>query len=86
MPVDGVARSWVGWQEWAITTRSDASAYWRTALKAVTCHRSQIGGYPNFDTLLEADQRSLWGVRSFYRAFSTVNGGRHIETDFFEGL
>jgi hypothetical protein len=28
----------------------------------------------------------LWGYMTYYRAFSTVNGGRAIETDLFEGL
>jgi hypothetical protein len=30
--------------------------------------------------------RALWGLQSFYRAFSTVNGGRGRETDLFEGI
>ena len=29
---------------------------------------------------------ALWGCQSFYRAFSTVNGGRTRETDLFEGI
>jgi len=28
----------------------------------------------------------LWGIQEFYRVFSSVNGGRAIETDLFEGL
>ena len=30
--------------------------------------------------------RALWGTQEFYRALSTVNGGRSQETDLFEGL
>ena len=29
---------------------------------------------------------ALWGSQSFYRVFSTVNGGRVHETDLFEGI
>jgi len=29
---------------------------------------------------------ALWGTQSFYRAMSTVNGGRAKETDLFEGI
>jgi hypothetical protein len=28
----------------------------------------------------------VWGCQSFYRAFSTVNGGRGREEDLFEGI
>lgn len=28
----------------------------------------------------------LWGSQEFYRVFSSVNGGRKLETDLFEGL
>jgi len=28
----------------------------------------------------------LWGRQSFYRVFSTVNGGRTREADLFEGI
>ncbi len=28
----------------------------------------------------------LWGLQAFYRAFSTVNGGRQRETDLFDGI
>jgi hypothetical protein len=31
-------------------------------------------------------QEALWGWQSFYRAFSTVNGGRAREGDLFEGI
>ena len=30
--------------------------------------------------------QALWGSQSFYRVFSTVNGGRARETDLFEGI
>ncbi len=86
MDIDGVERRVVNWPEWMLTTRVDTERYWRTAHKAITCHRSQLPGY---DTLLaqpESTLRMLWGYMTYYRAFSTVNGGRAIETDLFEGL
>ena len=36
--------------------------------------------------LPEADHCALWGVQTFYRAVSLVNGGRAIEHDLFAGL
>jgi hypothetical protein len=32
------------------------------------------------------DHDALWGYQSFYRAFSTVSGGRARETDLLEGI
>jgi LmbE family N-acetylglucosaminyl deacetylase len=85
-PVDGVDRGLVAWDEWAITTRIDAMDHWQTMLRAARCHATQLPGYPNFETLTEPKYQRLWGVRSYYRVFSTVNGGRRVEDDFFEGL
>lgn len=42
--------------------------------------------YKKLEELSEEHQRSLWGTQEFYRAFSSVNGGRARETDLFEGL
>jgi len=36
--------------------------------------------------LSDEHQRALWGTQEFYRAFSSVNGGRTRESDLFEGL
>jgi LmbE family N-acetylglucosaminyl deacetylase len=85
-PVDGVNRGLVAWNEWAVTTRIDATDHWRTMLRAADCHASQLPGYQNFEVLKQEQYKTLWGIRSFYRAFSTVNGGRRLEHDFFEGL
>lgn len=86
MPVDGVPRHIVGWEDWAVTTRIDGSAYIPTTLRAISCHTSQIQGYPDFETLSPEQKQALAGVRSYYRALSLVNGGRRIETDLFEGV
>jgi LmbE family N-acetylglucosaminyl deacetylase len=86
MDVDGVTRRQVGWPEWAITTRLDAEAHWRTVLQAILCHRSQLTGLPALDTLPEATHKQLWGWPTLIRAFSLVNGGRAVEPDLFAGL
>lgn len=84
--VDGEERQGKPWPGWAITTRIDAREHWRTVWEAVRCHESQIAVYGRLAELDEAYHRTLWGSQSFYRAFSTVNGGRDRETDLFEGL
>ena len=84
--VDGVERQTQPWPEWAITTVVDTRGHWETAWRAVSCHDSQIAAYRRLQDLSPADHAALWGQQSFYRAFSTVNGGRARETDLFEGL
>jgi LmbE family N-acetylglucosaminyl deacetylase len=84
--VDGVKRGIVAWEEWAVTTKIDGRDYWRTTLHAAACHASQLVGYPDFASLPEDVQQRLWGLRSYYRAFSLVNGGRRVEDDLFEGV
>jgi LmbE family N-acetylglucosaminyl deacetylase len=84
--VDGVERRVVPVPDWAITTRLDASAGWQTVWRAVQCHRTQISIYRHLHELAAEEHRALWGVQEFYRALSTVNGGRACESDLFEGL
>ncbi|MDX1566261.1 MAG: PIG-L family deacetylase [Longimicrobiales bacterium] len=84
--VDGVVREAAPWPEWSITTRIDAADHWRRVWKAVGCHESQMAVYGPLEELDEQVHRVLWGHQSFYRAFSTVNGGRERESDLFEGL
>jgi LmbE family N-acetylglucosaminyl deacetylase len=86
MDVDGVRRLMVAWDDWMYTTLIDGSAYWKTALRAVNCHESQVAAYGALKELSEARSISLWGKRTFYRVFSSVNGGRAQESDLFEGL
>lgn len=85
MEVAGETRQHPGWEEWAITTRLDAAAYWQTALAAIQCHQSQIAQYA-LDKLADDQHRRIWGQGTFYRALSLVNGGRRVENDLFEGL
>jgi LmbE family N-acetylglucosaminyl deacetylase len=83
--VDGVKRHATPWPEWAITTAIDTSDAWTAVWQAISCHKSQLPTYDRLGTLSPDEHRSLWGRQSFYRAFSTVNGGRARETDLFEG-
>jgi LmbE family N-acetylglucosaminyl deacetylase len=84
--VDGVERQAVPWPDWAITTVIDTRSFWSTVWRAISCHESQITAYERLKHLSPDDHEALWGRQSFYRAFSTVNGGRAQETDLFEGI
>ena len=84
--VDGVERLATPWPDWAITTAIDTRDVWPIVWRAVSCHESQIAAYDRLKDLSPAHQAALWGRQSFYRAFSTVNGGRERETDLFEGI
>ncbi len=86
MEVKGEKRRAPTWQDWAVTTRIDTTAYWRQVWEAVACHRSQLPAYGVLKDLPEEHQRTMWGDQTYYRAFSLVNGGAEIETDLFEGL
>jgi LmbE family N-acetylglucosaminyl deacetylase len=84
--VDGVRRQAVPWPDWAITTVLDTRTFSSTVWRAISCHESQVTAYERLKHLSADDHEALWGRQSFYRAFSTVNGGRVRETDLFEGI
>ena len=84
--VDGVERTANPWPDWAITTMIDTRDLWATVWRAVACHQSQLVAYERLQGLSLEHHQSLWGRQSFYRVFSTVNGGRTRETDLFEGV
>jgi LmbE family N-acetylglucosaminyl deacetylase len=84
--VDGVERQAVPWPDWAITTVVDTRSVWSTVWRAVMCHESQMSAYGPLQHLSTEHHEALWGRQSFYRVFSTVNGGRQRETDLFEGV
>lgn len=84
--VDGVERQASPWPDWSITTAVDTGAYSETVWNAVSCHDSQIAGYEKLKDLSPENHAALWGTQTYYRVFSTVNGGRAKETDLFEGL
>jgi len=84
--VDGVERQAAPWPDWAVTTEIDTCAYWPIVWKAVCCHQSQLSIYERLENSTRDQQAALWGSQEFYRAYSSVNGGRKLETDLFEGL
>ena len=84
--VDGEERHVAPWPDWAITTVLDTSRVWPAVWRAVSCHKTQLATYQRLAALADEHQRALWGTQEFYRAFSSVNGGRARETDLFEGL
>ncbi len=86
MEIDGVQRQMVGWDEWMVTTRIDARKHIGTVREAISCHKSQLPGYGPFLSLPNETLAKIFGVGTFTRVFSLVNGGRTIETDLFEGL
>jgi LmbE family N-acetylglucosaminyl deacetylase len=86
MNIDGQDRGVVGWPEWALTTDIDTAACWPTVWEAVQCHRSQLATYQLLAELTAEQHQQLWGMSTFYRAFSLVNGGREKENDLFAGL
>ena len=84
--VDGVEREATPWPEWAITSVVNTRDFWPTVWRAISCHESQVAAYERLKDLSPEHHQALWGWQSFYRAFSTVNGGRTRETDLFEGI
>jgi LmbE family N-acetylglucosaminyl deacetylase len=84
--VDGVERQVVPWPEWAITTTIDARPFCDTVWRAIACHESQMTVYTRLRDLSRDHTQTLLGAQSFYRVFSTSNGGRARETDLFEGI
>lgn len=86
MPVDGVDRNHVGWEEWAITTRIDARPYFDQAWQAILCHQTQLPGYGPLVELPRETLLRIFGVGEYVRVFSLVNAGRAVEDDLFTGL
>jgi len=87
MEIDGVKRLHVAWEDWAITTQVDATAYWQTAWQAVKCHTTQVKEIVEaLDSQPENLHQDIWGRQNLYRVYSLVNGGRKLEGDLFDGL
>ena len=86
MQVNGHRRGSAPWQEWAITTRIDASTHWGQVWEAITRHRSQLPGYQKLAALPEEAHQRLWGRPLYYRVFSRVNVPQVREDDLFAGL
>ncbi len=86
MMIDGVQRRASPWEGWAITTQVDARAHWKKVKQAALCHRTQLPSFEQVWTLPENRLQELFGIQTFYRALSLVNGGRKVEHDLLEGL
>jgi LmbE family N-acetylglucosaminyl deacetylase len=84
--VDGAERQVAPWPEWAITSVLETGGVWDTVWRAVCCHQTQMEIYGQLEHLSPQHHQALWGRQEYYRVFSSVNGGRKIETDLFEGL
>ena len=84
--VEGVERHAMPWPDWAITTVIDTREFWSTVSRAIACHESQVAAYERLKELSPEHHKAVWGSQSFYRAFSTVNGGRAREESLFEGI
>jgi LmbE family N-acetylglucosaminyl deacetylase len=86
-PVGDQLRGEVAWKDWMITTRIDMAEYCHMAWRAIQCHKSQL---PSLGLLAEMHEDAGVAVLAmqgtFYRAYSTVNGGRVLERDLFEGI
>jgi LmbE family N-acetylglucosaminyl deacetylase len=86
MEIDGVERGTLAIQEWMITTQIDTQGFWQQVWAAIRCHASQVGSIAALSALTDEGHCNLWGTQTFFRVYSTVNGGRKLETDLFEGL
>ena len=84
--VDGIERQVTPWPEWAVTTVIDARRYGETVWRAISCHETQVSVYAALQHLSREHAEAIFGLQSFYRVFSRVNGGRTRETDLFEGI
>ena len=86
-PVDDQIRGESPWKEWMITTRIDTVEHCPTAWRAIMCHQSQL---PTLGALVEMHPDAASAVLAmqgtFFRAYSLVNGGREVESDFFAGI
>jgi LmbE family N-acetylglucosaminyl deacetylase len=84
--VDGEERCAVTWPAWAVSAEIDTRREWPTVWRAVTRHASQLAVYGRLAELTDEQHEALWGSGTYYRVFSSVNGGRRLETDLFEGV
>jgi LmbE family N-acetylglucosaminyl deacetylase len=84
--VDNVERRVTPAPDWMVTTHIDTTEVWETVWQAVQCHKTQLTIYSKLADLPLEHHRTIWGTQQYYRVFSSVNGGRRLETDLFEGL
>ncbi len=86
-PVDDQIRGESPWKNWMITTRIEMAEHCHTAWKAIMCHKSQLATLGALAEMHEDAAVAVLAMQgTFFRAFSLVNAGREVETDFFEGI
>ena len=77
----------IGWIDDATSlSRLRIFSDWPIVWQAVQCYDSQTAYYGTLASLSPANHAGVWGWGTFYRVFSTVNGGRALEDDLFGGL
>jgi LmbE family N-acetylglucosaminyl deacetylase len=86
MSVDGLRRAVPGWPEWSISAGIASRPYAQQVWRAVSCHRSQLPMLDALAALPAATHEKLWGLTTFYRAYSLVNAEQQHEIDLFAGL
>lgn len=84
--IEGRERQPVLWPEWSHSARVDAREHWKSAWRAIQCHRSQVALYGGLEALDDEEHRELWGSLPFYRALSLGTRGSGLESDLFAGL
>jgi LmbE family N-acetylglucosaminyl deacetylase len=86
MQIDGDERLVQISPDWLVSTRIGAGDCWRTAWRAVKCHRSQLPNFEYLEAMSPEAKRRLWGVNEYQRVFSTVAVSVGLEDDLFSGL
>jgi LmbE family N-acetylglucosaminyl deacetylase len=85
--VDGIRRGLVTYPDWAITTRLAVGEHWRTARRAILCHRSRLPSLGDIDSLPDERWREILTAQgTFIRQYSLVGVGPGVEDDLFFGI
>ncbi len=83
MNIDGVERRSTPWPDWSISVRMNTTDYVPQIWEAVRCHRSQLVGYEKLMGLSPEQQIAIFGMQTFYRAYSTQIGTREQTNSLF---
>jgi hypothetical protein len=84
--VDGVQRSFAGFDRWLPAASIATDAFAATARDAILRHRSQLRYPERLLSMPLAAWRELFAEQTFVRAFSLLGVGRDVEHDLFDGL
>lgn len=83
MNIDGVERRSTPWPDWSISVRMNTVDYVPQVWEAVRCHRSQLVGYERLMELSPEQQKAIFGMQTFYRAYSHQSGPREQSDSLF---